>query len=147
MMSAFQKLSSTRCGSTCSGIYCHSPRPLGQPPCINGASLMDRPSFEKQVVALFHLVDYEVVKALARRPLPTTMVFESISELEKSSGTKVSLNSLYETFTSTWISRDPDQQYGSTVLITPDKKYEFSALLALKLHLSGFNDLAFHGFR
>ncbi len=96
---------------------------------------------EKQVAELFHLVDYEVVETLARRPL-LLKIIDSIAELEKSSGTDVSLNSLYEAYTGPWISRKHDEGC-EHVLIDPAKKYEFLALLALKMHFTGSMTLHF----
>lgn len=74
---------------------------------------------------------------LARRPVLTTMIMESASDLEaKIKLEQISVRDLYQVYTDKWVQREEDR--GSfRVLIDPTKKATFVRYMAMEMHLTG----------
>ncbi len=75
------------------------------------------------------------LRDLARRPVLTNMIIESLPELVELPVSRLNLGTLYETYTGRWIMRE-EGKTRFRLLIDPGRKRDFLSLLALQMHFT-----------
>jgi hypothetical protein len=85
--------------------------------------------------AIAQLTTRDGIADLARRPVLTNMIIESIPELSSLPSDQINLSKLYETYIEKWTKRELTKGY-FRLLINRDQKEAFLALLAIQMHFT-----------
>ncbi|MEY2536426.1 MAG: hypothetical protein QOG67_166 [Verrucomicrobiota bacterium] len=72
---------------------------------------------------------------IARRPVLTSMIMESATELAKTDRQDITVRKLYQVYTDTWVRREEDKSR-FRVLIDATRKATFVRFLAMQMHLT-----------